>query len=124
MTIQIRISRAQHDETRLGRVFPIEEDHKAQATLKRLVPPHSAIQMHMRFLWPRAEVLETVQGLEVDLPIILAPCPTALRVRSGGEQHAVGVTPQFGDRMQIEVDDFMHKAPYGRASRGLISAHL
>ena len=61
MTIQIRISRAQHDETRRGRVFPIEEDHNAQATLKRLVPHHGGIQMQMRFLWPRAEVFETVQ---------------------------------------------------------------
>ena len=27
MTIQLRISRAQNDETRLGRVFPVQEYH-------------------------------------------------------------------------------------------------
>src|SRR5437870_1257464 len=108
MTIQSRISRAQHDEPRLGRVFPIEEDHKAQATLKRLVPHYGGIQMHMRFLWPRAEVLETVQGLAVDLPIVFTPCPTALRVRTGVEKHAVSIAPQFGDGVQIEADDFIN----------------
>jgi hypothetical protein len=108
MSIQLRISRAQHDETRLGRVFPIEQDHKAQATLKRLVPHHGGIQMQMRFLGPRAEVLEPVQGLEVDLPIIFAPCPTSLRVRTGIEKHAVGVAPQFGDGVQTEADDFIN----------------
>src|SRR4030095_14414914 len=108
MTIQSRISRAQHDETRLSRVFPIEEDHNAQATLQRLVPHHGGIQMQMRFLWPRAEVFETVQGLEVDLPIIFTPCPTSLRVRTGVEKHAVSVAPQFGDGMQIEADDFIN----------------
>ena len=62
MTIQLRISRAQYNEPRLGRVFPVEEDHNAQATLKRLVPHHGGIEMQMRFLWPRAEVLETAAG--------------------------------------------------------------
>src|SRR4029450_1887652 len=108
MTIQIRISRAQHDETRLGRVFPIEQDHKAQATLQRFVPHHGSIQMQMWFLWPRAEVLEPVQGLEVDLSIIFAPCPTSLRVRTGVEKHAVGVAPQFGDGVETEADDFIN----------------
>ena len=64
--------------------------------------------MQMRFLWPRAEVLETVQGLEVDLPIIFTPCPTSLRVRTGVEKHAVSVAPQFGDGVQIEADDFIN----------------
>src|SRR5215831_7556933 len=108
MAIQLRISRAQNDETRLGRVFPIEEDHQSQATLQRLVPHHGGIQMHMRFLWPRAEVLEPVQGLEVDLPIIFTPGPTSLRVRTGIEKHAVGVAPQFGDGVETEADDFIN----------------
>src|SRR5262252_7421228 len=108
MIIQIRISRAQYNETRLGRVFPIAQDHQAQATLKRLVPHHGGIQMQMRFLWPRAEVLEPVQGLEVDLPIIFAPCPTALWVRTGVEKPAVSVAPQCGDRVQMEADDFIN----------------
>ena len=86
MTIEVRISRAQDDETRLGRVFPIDEDHKAHATPQRLVPHHGGIQMHMRFLGSRAEVLEPVQGLEVDLPIIFTPGPTSLWVRTGVEK--------------------------------------
>jgi hypothetical protein len=64
--------------------------------------------MHMRFLWPRAEVLEPVQGLEVDLPIIFTPYPTALRVRTGIEKQAVSVAPQFGDGVQMEADDFIN----------------
>jgi hypothetical protein len=104
-TVQLRVSRTQYDETRLGRVFLVEEDHDTQATLQRLVPHHGGIQVQMRFIFPGAEVLETAPGLEVDLPVILAPCPTSLRVRTGGEQHAVGVAPQFGDRVQIEADD-------------------
>src|SRR6476469_755328 len=97
MTIQLRIRRAQHDETRLGRVFPIEEDHKAQATLKRLVPHHGGIQVQMRRIFSCAEVLETAQGLKVDLPVILALCPTSLWVRTGVEKHAVGIAPQCDD---------------------------
>src|SRR5215217_6743526 len=62
----------------------------------------------MRFICPRAEVLETAQGLEVDLPIILAPCPASLRVRPRIEKHAVSVAPQLGDRVQIEADDFIN----------------
>ena len=108
MSIQPRIRRAQHDETRLGRVFPIEKAHKAQATLQRLVPHHGGRQMDMRFLWPRAEVLETVQGLAVDLPSICAPCPTALGVRTGVEKHAVGVAPQCGAGVQMEANDFIN----------------
>src|SRR5215470_12918295 len=108
MSIQLRISRAQHDETRLGRGFPIEQDHNAQATLQRLVPHHGGIQMQMRCLWPRAEGLEPVQGLEVDLSIIFTPCPTSLRVRTGVEKHAVSVAPQFGDSVQLEADDFIN----------------
>jgi hypothetical protein len=108
MTIQLRISRAQNDETRLGWVFPVQEDHNTHATLKRLVPHHGGIQMQMRFLCPRAEVLETAQGLAVDLPIIFASSPTSLRVWTGVEKPAVGVAPQFGDRVQIETDDFIN----------------
>src|SRR5215813_1057785 len=63
--------------------------------------------MHMRFLWSRAEVLESVQGLEVDLAIIFTPGPTALRVRTGVEEPAVRVASQFGDGVQLEADDFI-----------------
>src|SRR6476619_445867 len=108
MTIQLRISRAQNDETRLGRVFPIEEDHKAQATLKRLVPHHGGIQVQMRLICSCAEVLETAQGLKVDLPVILALGPTSLWVRTGVEKHAVGIAPQLGDSVQIETNDFIN----------------
>src|SRR5262245_29391891 len=106
--MQLRISRAQNDEPRLGRVFPVEEYHQAQATLQRLVPHHGGIQMQMRLICSWAEILETAQVLEVDLPSIFAPCPTALRVRTGVEKHAVGVAPQFGDRMQLEADNFIY----------------
>src|SRR4029450_12358197 len=105
MTIQLRISRAQNDETRLGWVFPIEEDHNAQATLKRLVPHHRGIQVQMRLIFSCSEVLETAQGLKVALPVILALCPASLRVRTGGEKHAVCIAPQLGNRVQIEAND-------------------
>src|SRR5216683_3289682 len=62
----------------------------------------------MRLIFPCSEVLETAQGLEVDLPVILAPCPTSLRVWTGGEQHAVSVAPQCGDGVQIEANDFLN----------------
>jgi hypothetical protein len=108
MAIQSRISRAENDEPWLGRVFPVKEDHETQATLQRLVPYDGGIQVQMRLIFPCAEVLETVQGLEVDLPVILAPCPASLRVRTGIEKQAVGVAPQLGDRVQIEADDFIN----------------
>src|SRR5215471_18641814 len=107
MTMQLWISRAQNNEPRLGRVFPVQEHHKTQAPLQRLVPHDGGIQVQMRLIVACAEVLETAQVLEVDLPSIFAPCPTALRVRSGVEKHAVGVAPPFGNRMQIEADDFI-----------------
>src|SRR4029453_2228140 len=107
MAIQLRISRAQNDETRLGRIFPVQENHNTQGTLQRLVPHYGGIQVQMRLIFSCAEVLETAQVLEVDLPSIFAPCPTALRVRSRVEKAAVSVAPQFGDRMQIEADDFI-----------------
>src|SRR5215510_12039902 len=103
MTVQLRISRAQNNEPRLGWGFPVEEHHNAQATLKRLVPHHSGIQMQMRFILHGAEVLETAQGLEVDLSIIFAPGSTSLWVRTGVEKQAVGVAPQSSDRVQIEA---------------------
>jgi hypothetical protein len=107
MIMQSRIRRAQHEATRRGRIFPMEEDHQAQATLKRLVPHHGGRQMPLRVFWPRAAVLETVQGLAGDLPILLTPCPTSLRVRTGGEKHAVSVAPPWGEGMPREADAFL-----------------
>src|SRR5438132_9252088 len=43
MAIQIRISRAQNDKTRLGRVLPVQENHNTQATLQRLMPHDGGI---------------------------------------------------------------------------------
>src|SRR6266849_9207552 len=100
MTMQLRISRAQNDETRLGRVFPVQEHHKTQATLQRLVPHDGGIQVQMRLIFACAEILETAEVLEVDLSVILALCPASLRVRTCREKHAVGVAPQRGDRVQ------------------------
>ena len=108
MAMQLRISGAQHDETWLGRVFPIQENYKTQATLQRLVPHDGGIQGQMRLIFACAEVLETAQVLAVDLPSLLAPCPTALRVQSGVEKHAVGVAPQFGDGGQMAGNDFIN----------------
>ena len=105
VTIQLRISRAQHDETRLRRIFLVEKDHETQVTLQRLVPHHSGIQVQMRLIFSSAEVLERVQVLEVDLSSILALCPTSLRVRTGVEKPAVGIAPPLGDRVQIEADN-------------------
>src|SRR5215813_12933222 len=108
MAIQGRISRAQHDETRFGWVFPVQEHHQTQAPLQRLMPHHGGLQVQMRRICSWAKVLEPAQVLEVDLPIILPPCPTALRVRTSIEKHAVSVAPQFGDGVQIEADDFIN----------------
>src|SRR5215831_10002349 len=105
MTIQLRISRAQNDETRLGRVFPVQKHHKTQAPLQRLVPHDGGIQVQMRLLCSGAEILETASVLEVDLSVILALCPASLWVRTGVEKYAVGVAPQLGDRVQTEADD-------------------
>jgi hypothetical protein len=107
MTVQLRISRAQHDATRLGRGFPVQANHQTHAPLQCLVPPDGGIQVQMRLILSGAESLETAQVLEVALPSICAPCPTALRGRTGREQPAVGVAPPFGQRMQIETDDFI-----------------
>jgi len=93
MPVQLRISRAQDNEPRLGRGLPVEEPHQAQATLQRLVPHHGGLQGQRRLLCSWAEVLAMAQGWEGNLPSIGASCPTALRVRSGGEQHAVGIAP-------------------------------
>src|SRR5215217_7486241 len=106
MASQLRIRRAQNDETWLGRVLPVQENHKTPATLQRLVPHDGGIQVQMRLLFACAEVLEMAQVLEVDLPSLCAPGPTALRVQSGVEKQAVGVAPQFGDGVQIEANDF------------------
>jgi len=50
------------------------------------MPHHGGIQMQMRYILYGAEILETAQGLEVDLPVILPPCPPSLRVRTSVEK--------------------------------------
>ena len=59
MTMQLRISRAQHDATRLGRVFPVQKHHKTQAPLQRRVPHDGGIQVQMQLICSGAESLET-----------------------------------------------------------------
>jgi len=61
----------------------------------------------MRFIGHGAKVLETAQGLEVDLAVLFAPCPASLRVRTSVKKPAVGVAPQFSDGMQLEADNFI-----------------
>ena len=105
--VKIGIGRSKNDEAWLGWVFPVEEDHHAQATLKRLVPHHGGIQMQMRFIVHGSKLLETVQGLELDLAVICAPGPASLRVRTSIEKPTVRIAPQFGDRVQLKADDFI-----------------
>ena len=64
MPLQLRSSRAQHDDTRLGRGLPVAETHQAQAPLQRLVPHHGGIHVPMRLIGSWAESLETAPGLE------------------------------------------------------------
>src|SRR2546428_13566074 len=71
MTIQVRIRRAQHNATRLGWVFPAQENHKTHATLQCLVPHDGSRQVQRRRIFAGAEVLEAAQVLEGDLPVIL-----------------------------------------------------
>jgi len=108
MTMQRRISRAQNDATRLGRVFPVQENDKTHATLQRLVPHDGGRQVERRLIFSCAEVLETAHVLEVDLPSLCALGPTSFWVWTGIEKQAVGVAPSSGDRVQIEADDFIN----------------
>ncbi len=107
MTMPVRIRRAQNDATRRGRGCPVEKDDKAHATLQCLGPPPGSIQRPRRGLCPRAEGLATAQDVAVALPILCAPCPTSLRVRTGGEQPAGGLAPQCGARVPSEADAFI-----------------
>jgi hypothetical protein len=50
------------------------------------MPHHGGRQVQMRRICSWAKVLEPAQVLAVDLPSILPPCPTALRVRTSREQ--------------------------------------
>ena len=47
------------------------------------MPDHGRIQMEMVILLQRAEVLKAAQVVKVDLAVILALAPPALRVRPG-----------------------------------------
>src|SRR5215211_5850721 len=87
--------------------LPVEDDHKAQATLKRLVPHHGGIQRQRRFIVHGAKIRATAHGLEVDLAVIFAPCPTALRVQTRGEKPPVRVAPQLRNRVPLKADDLI-----------------
>jgi hypothetical protein len=105
-TMQIGIDRSKNDEAWLDGVFPVEEDHQAQATLKRLVPHHGSLQRQMGCIVHRAKVLDTAQGLEVDLAVICAPGPASLRVRTRVEKPTGRIAPPCGARVQRKADDF------------------
>jgi hypothetical protein len=107
LTMQSRIRRASNNETRLGWVFPVPAYHKTPATLQRLGPYDGGIQVQMWLIFACPEVLDTAPIWAIDLPSICAPGPTALRVRTGGEQPAGGGAPQCGDRLPLEADDFI-----------------
>src|SRR5262252_9457842 len=72
------------------------------------MPHHGGIQVQMWLICSWAKVLEPAQVLEVDLPVILPPCPPALRVWTSVEKPAVGVAPQFGDGVQLKAHDFIY----------------
>jgi hypothetical protein len=105
-TMRSGVGRSQNDDAWLGWVFPVEEDHKAQAKLKRLGPHHGGIQMQMRCTVHSAKVRETAQRLEVDLAVICAPCPAALRGRTSVAKPTVRLAPPCGERVQRKADDF------------------
>src|SRR5215470_8097820 len=108
MAMQIRISGAQNNATRLVWIVPVQENDQTQATLQRLGPHDRGIQGQMRCLCSCAESRETASVWAVDRPRICAPCPTALWVRPGVEKQAGGGAPQSGDRVPSEVDDFLN----------------
>src|SRR5437588_5037124 len=64
--------------------------------------------MEMFGLRERAQIFKPAEVREVDLAIVLALPPTALRVRAGIKEPTVGIAPQLGDGMQFEVNDFIN----------------
>src|SRR5581483_193897 len=107
-SVQPQVGRRQNDVTRPGRVFPINEDDHPQFPLERPVPDDGRVEMEMRFVCQRPEVLKPAQVLPVDLAVVLALAPAPPRMRFGVKEQTVGITTQFGDRVQSETDDFVN----------------
>src|SRR5262249_43859733 len=105
--VQFQISRGQDHVARLGGIFPIEEDDHRQLPLERNVPDHGRIEMDLFSLLQGAQILKPAQVLKVDLAIVLALPPTALPMRARIKEQTVGVAPELGDRVKLEVNDFI-----------------
>ena len=80
---QVQSGRGQDDVTRLGGIFPIDEDDHTQLALERDVPNQGRIQLHVVGFLQRAEGVETAEVLKVDLTVVLASRPAALGMRTG-----------------------------------------
>src|SRR5215510_5666323 len=78
--------------------------------------------MDMRFLLQRAEGLETVQVLKVDLAIILAPPPPSFGMRTRIEKQTIGVVSQFGDGMELQGYHFLKVLLLGKVAINAVIA--
>ena len=105
--VQGQIRRGQHDIARLGRSFPVDNDHEAQRPFERDVPDNRCIQMHIVRLRHGAKRRKAAEVLKIGFAIILPPRPAALGVRAGIEKPTIGVAPQLGNRVQVETDHFI-----------------
>ena len=105
--VQGQIRRGQHDIARLGRSFPVDNDHEAQRPFERDVPDNRCIQMHIVRLRHGAKRRKAAEVLKIDFAIILPPRPAALGVRAGIEKPTIGVAPQLGNRVQVATDHFI-----------------
>ena len=105
--VQGQIRRGQHDIARLGRSFPVDNDHEAQRPFERDVPDNRCIQMPIVRLRHGAKRRKAAEVLKIDFAIILPPRPAALGVRAGIEKPTIGVAPQLGNRVQVETDHFI-----------------
>ena len=105
--VQGQIRRGPHDIARLGRSFPVDNDHEAQRPFERDVPDNRCIQMPIVRLRHGAKRRKAAEVLKIDFAIILPPRPAALGVRAGIEKPTIGVAPQLGNRVQVETDHFI-----------------
>src|SRR5262245_3893480 len=105
VAVQLQIGRGQDNITRLVGIFAIDEDHHAQLALEGDVPDQGRVEMDMVSLLQRTEIFKAAQVLKVDLAVILALRPAALRVRAAIEEQTVGVVAQLRDRVQLKIND-------------------
>src|SRR5882672_9255307 len=102
VAVEFQIGRGQDNRSRLGGIFAIDEDYHAQLALEGDVPDQGRVEMDMRSLLQRAEGLKAAQVVKIDLAVIFAPRPPAMGVQTSIQEQAVGVVPQFRDRVQLK----------------------